>query len=91
MANRQAHFTTSLGSFQIELFEGRAPVTTKNFIDLVEKGYYDGLVFHRVMEGFMLQGGCPNGDGRGGPGYTIADEFHEELTHDSEASFYRNV
>ncbi len=84
MANRQAHFTTSLGSFQIELFEGRAPVTTKNFIDLVEKGYYDGLVFHRVMEGFMLQGGCPNGAGRGGPGYTIADEFHEELTHDSE-------
>ncbi len=84
MANRQAHFTTSLGSFQIELFEGRAPVTTKNFIDLVEKGYYDGLVFHRVMEGFMLQGGCPNGDGRGGPGYTIPDEFHDELTHDSE-------
>ena len=84
MANRHAQFTTSLGSFQIELFEGRAPVTTKNFIDLVEKGYYDGLVFHRVMEGFMLQGGCPNGDGRGGPGYTIADEFHEELTHDSE-------
>ncbi len=84
MANRHAQFTTSLGSFQIELFEGRAPVTTKNFIDLVEKGYYDGLVFHRVLEGFMLQGGCPNGDGRGGPGYTIADEFHEELTHDSE-------
>ena len=84
MANRHAQFTTSLGNFQIELFEGRAPVTTKNFIDLVEKGYYDGLVFHRVMEGFMLQGGCPNGDGRGGPGYTIADEFHEELTHDSE-------
>ncbi len=84
MVNRLAHFTTSLGSFQVELFEGRAPVTTKNFIDLVEKGYYDGLVFHRVIAGFMLQGGCPNGDGRGGPGYTIADEFHEDLTHDSE-------
>ena len=84
MANRLAHFTTSLGDFQVELFEGRAPATTKNFIDLVEKGYYDGIVFHRVIAGFMLQGGCPNGDGRGGPGYTIPDEFHADLTHDSE-------
>jgi len=84
MANRLAHFTTNLGDFQVELFESRAPDTTKNFINLVEKGYYDGIVFHRVIEGFMLQGGCPNGDGRGGPGYTIPDEFHAELTHDSE-------
>ncbi len=84
MANRVAHFTTSLGSFQAELFEGRAPVTTKNFIDLIEKGYYDGMAFHRVIEGFMLQGGCPKGDGTGGPGYTIPDEFHAELRHDSE-------
>ncbi len=84
MANRLARFTTSLGSFQVELFEGRAPVTTKNFIDLIEKGYYDGIVFHRVIESFMLQAGCPNGDGTGGPGYTIPDEFHAELTHDSE-------
>jgi len=84
MANRLAHFTTSLGDFQVELFEGRAPATTKNFIDLVEKGYYDGIVFHRVVAGFMLQGGCPDGNGRGGPGYTIPDEFHDELTHDSE-------
>ncbi len=84
MANRLAHFTTSLGDFQIELFEGRAPATTKNFVDLVEKGYYDGIVFHRVIAGFMLQGGCPDGNGRGGPGYTIPDEFHDELTHDSE-------
>ena len=84
MANRLAHFGTSLGSFQVELFEGRAPVTTKNFIDLVEKGYYDGIVFHRVIKGFMLQAGCPDGNGRGGPGYTIPDEFHSELTHDSE-------
>ena len=84
MANRLAHFTTNLGDFRVELFEGRAPVTTKNFIDLVEKGYYDGIVFHRVIEGFMLQGGCPNGDGRGGPGYTVQDEFHADLTHDSE-------
>jgi peptidyl-prolyl cis-trans isomerase A (cyclophilin A) len=84
MANRIAQVTTNLGSFQIELFEERAPNTTKNFIDLVEKGYYDGIAFHRVIEGFMLQGGCPDGNGRGGPGYTIDDEFHAELTHDSE-------
>ncbi len=49
MANRLAHFTTNLGDFQVELFEGRAPATTKNFIDLVEKGYYDGIIFHRVI------------------------------------------
>jgi len=84
MANRLAHFTTNLGDFQVELFEDRAPATTKNFIDLVEKGFYDGIVFHRVIEGFMLQAGCPDGNGRGGPGYTIPDEFHAELTHDSE-------
>ena len=84
MANRLAHFTTNLGDFQVELFEDRAPATTKNFIDLVEKGFYDGIVFHRVIEGFMLQGGCPDGNGRGGPGYTIPDEFHAELSHDSE-------
>ena len=84
MANRLAHFATNLGDFQVELFEGRAPATTKNFIDLVEKGYYDEIIFHRVIAGFMLQGGCPDGTGRGGPGYTIPDEFHAELTHDSE-------
>ena len=84
MANRIAHVITNLGPFQIELFEDRAPQTTKNFIDLVEKGYYDGIVFHRVIVGFMLQGGCPTGNGTGGPGYTIPDEFHAELKHDSE-------
>lgn len=84
MANRIAHVTTNLGSFQVELFEDRAPHTTKNFIDLVEKGFYDGIVFHRVIKGFMLQGGCPTGNGTGGPGYTIPDEFHAELTHDTE-------
>ena len=84
MSNRIAHVTTNLGSFQIELFEDRAPKTTKNFIDLVEKGFHDGIVFHRVIEGFMLQAGCPQGNGTGGPGYTIPDEFHAELTHDSE-------
>jgi cyclophilin family peptidyl-prolyl cis-trans isomerase len=83
MPNRTAKFKTSQGDFSIELFEDRAPTTTKNFIDLAEKGYYDGLVFHRVIEGFMIQGGCPQGTGTGGPGYKIADEFHPELRHDA--------
>lgn len=82
MANRTATFQTNLGSFDVELFEDRAPATTKNFIDLVEKGFYDGLTFHRVIEGFMIQGGCPQGTGTGGPGYKIKDEFHAELRHD---------
>lgn len=82
MANRSARFHTSHGDFTIELFEDRAPITTKNFIDLAEKGYYDGLTFHRVIDGFMIQGGCPKGTGTGGPGYSIRDEFHPELTHD---------
>ena len=82
MANRTAHMSTNHGDIDIELFEDRAPITTKNFIDLVEKGYYDGLTFHRVISGFMIQGGCPQGTGTGGPGYKIKDEFHPELRHD---------
>lgn len=81
MANRTAHVQTNMGSFSIELFEDKAPRTTKNFIDLAEKGFYDGVIFHRVIEGFMIQGGDPTGTGRGGPGYTISDEFHPELGH----------
>jgi cyclophilin family peptidyl-prolyl cis-trans isomerase len=84
MTNRTAHFQTNHGDFTIELFEDRAPATTKNFIDLTEKGYYDGLTFHRVIGGFMIQGGCPLGTGTGGPGYKIADEFHPQLKHDAK-------
>lgn len=84
MANRIAIFATTQGSFEIELFEDKAPKTTKNFIDLVEKGFYDGLIFHRVIDGFMIQGGDPKGNGTGGPGYTIPDEFHKDLRHSSE-------
>ncbi len=80
--NRTAKFQTTLGEFTVELFEDKAPVTTKNFIDLAEKGFYDGVVFHRVIKGFMIQGGDPQGTGRGGPGYTIKDEFHRDLRHD---------
>lgn len=84
VANRIAVFDTSMGSFEIELFEDKAPITTKNFIDLAEKGFYDGLIFHRVIDDFMIQGGDPNGNGTGGPGYTIPDEFSKDLRHDSE-------
>jgi len=82
MANRIAHFQTNRGDFRIELFEDRAPRTTKNFIDLAERGFYDGVIFHRVIDGFMIQGGDPTGTGRGGPGYTIPDEFGPGLRHD---------
>lgn len=84
MANRTVRFETNLGDFRAELFEARAPRTTSNFATLVDDGFYDGLVFHRVIEGFMIQGGCPEGTGRGGPGYKIEDEFHPELRHDAE-------
>ena len=81
MANRAAQVKTNLGSFTIELFEDKAPITTKNFIDLAEKGFYNGVIFHRVIKDFMIQGGDPTGTGRGGPGYTIKDEFHSDLGH----------
>ena len=84
MENRIARFETSKGTFDIELFEDKAPKTTGNFITLVEKGFYNGLIFHRVIDGFMIQGGCPKGDGTGGPGYTIPDEFHPDLRHSGE-------
>ncbi len=80
--NRVARVETSKGTFRIELFEDKAPITTKNFIDLATKGFYDGVIFHRVIDGFMIQGGDPTGTGRGGPGYKIPDEFHPDLKHD---------
>jgi len=84
MANRTARVVTNHGEFRIELFEDRAPVTTQNFIDLAGRKYFDGVVFHRIIDGFMIQGGDPTGTGRGGPGYSIKDEFHPELKHTSE-------
>ena len=83
MANRTAKFETNKGSFTAELYEDKAPRTAGNFIDLAKKGYYDGLKFHRVIPDFMIQGGCPQGTGTGGPGYTIPDEFHPTLRHDT--------
>jgi len=85
MVNRTAGFNTNKGNFKIELFEDKAPITTGNFIKLTNDGFYDGLIFHRVIQGFMIQSGCPEGTGRGGPGYTIKDEFHPELKHNCKA------
>ena len=64
--NRKIKFTTNKGVFVAEMFEDKAPLTTKNFIELVEKGFYDGIIFHRVIDGFMIQGGDPTGTGMGG-------------------------
>lgn len=83
MANRIAEIETNRGVIRIELFEDKAPVTTANFVELAEKDFYDGVIFHRVIEDFMIQGGDPTGTGRGGPGHTIDDEFHPDLRHDS--------
>ena len=84
MVNRIAVIQTTLGTMELELFEDKAPITTKNFIDLAKKGFYDGLIFHRIIKDFMIQGGCPKGEGTGGPGYSIPDEFHPDLKHDNK-------
>ena len=77
-----AVFETNYGTFKIELYNDLAPNTVKNFTGLAEKGFYDGLTFHRVIDQFMIQGGCPKGNGTGGPGYVIKDEFGKGLKHD---------
>ncbi len=82
MANPTATIRTTLGDMKIELFRDRAPKTVENFVTLTRKGFYNGLTFHRVIPGFMIQGGDPKGDGTGDPGYEIKDEFHPTLRHD---------
>ena len=82
--NPVAVVATSMGEIRIELFMDKAPKTVQNFIDLASDNFYDGTIFHRVIDGFMIQGGDPTGTGRGGPGYEIPDEFGEGLAHDSE-------
>jgi peptidyl-prolyl cis-trans isomerase A (cyclophilin A) len=81
-----ASFDTTEGKFKARLFADKAPKTVENFVGLAEgtktgKPFYDNLTFHRVIPDFMIQGGCPEGSGRGGPGYKFADEFHPELKH----------
>ncbi len=77
-----AVFQTSMGDFEVKLATDYAPKTSENFIKLAKQGFYDGLTFHRVIDNFMIQGGCPKGDGTGGPGYKIKDEFSSKLLHD---------
>jgi len=74
--------STSKGDINLTLFATKTPVTCTNFLELAKKGYYDGLKFHRVIPDFMIQGGCPLGQGTGGPGYKFQDEFHPELKHE---------
>ena len=96
MAGLYAKFVTTEGNFTVRLYDQEAPKTVTNFVDLAEgtkewmdprtnqkvkKPYYDGGIFHRVIDGFMIQGGDPLGQGIGGPGYTFADEFHPKLRH----------
>jgi peptidyl-prolyl cis-trans isomerase B (cyclophilin B) len=73
----QATMHTNHGPIELELFEGDAPKTVDNFVKLSRDGYYDGLIFHRVIKDFMIQGGCPQGTGTGGPGYEFEDEINE--------------
>lgn len=74
---------TDKGVIRIELHDDKAPKTVANFEKLSADGFYDGLLFHRVLADFMIQGGCPQGTGTGGPGYNFEDEFHPDLKHDS--------
>ncbi|MCL2304238.1 MAG: peptidylprolyl isomerase [Planctomycetaceae bacterium] len=76
-----ATIETEKGTIVLELFSDQTPKTCANFEKLASEGFYDGLTFHRVIEDFMIQGGCPKGTGTGGPGYTFEDEFHKDLTH----------
>ena len=82
--SKVAVIETNMGTMEIELFEAKAPETVKNFVKLIEEGFYDGVIFHRIISGFMIQGGDPTGTGMGGPGYKIDDEFHPDLKHDSK-------
>jgi peptidyl-prolyl cis-trans isomerase A (cyclophilin A) len=87
MANEiYAAFDTSEGKFRVKLYGDKTPKTVENFVSLADgtktgKPFYDGTVFHRVIPDFMIQGGCPEGTGRGGPGYKFGDEFHPQLKH----------
>ena len=73
----------NMGKVKIELYADKTPKTVQNFVDLSNSGFYDGVIFHRVIPGFMAQTGDPDGTGTGGPGYTFEDEFHPSLSHDS--------
>lgn len=82
MSALKAIMQTNKGIININLFADQTPVTVANFANLAKRGYYNGLNFHRVINDFMIQGGCPNGTGMGGPGYQFEDEFVKDLRHD---------
>ena len=77
-----ATFDTDRGPIRVELFADKAPLTVANFVNLAQRGFYDGLNFHRVIADFMIQGGCPEGSGRGGPGYRFEDEANNGIGHE---------
>jgi peptidyl-prolyl cis-trans isomerase B (cyclophilin B) len=80
--NLKAIIKTNKGPINLNLFPTQTPMTVASFVNLAQRGYYNGLKFHRVIENFMIQGGCPQGTGAGGPGYQFDDEFVPELKHD---------
>ncbi len=82
MADLKAVIETDKGIINLTLFADQAPLTVANFVNLAARGYYDDLVFHRVIDEFMIQGGCPQGTGAGGPGYQFGDECTADLKHD---------
>ena len=82
MADLTAIMETSKGTINLKLFADKTPFTVGNFVNLAKREYYNGLKFHRVIADFMIQGGCPYGNGMGGPGYEFEDEFKKDLKHD---------
>jgi len=82
VADLKAAIVTSKGTINLDLFAAKTPLTVASFVNLARRGFYDGLTFHRVIPGFMIQGGCPEGTGTGGPGYRFEDEFAPDLRHD---------
>ncbi|MEN8006713.1 MAG: peptidylprolyl isomerase [Candidatus Krumholzibacteriota bacterium] len=82
MADLKAVIETDKGTINLNLFADQAPLTVANFVNLAGRGYYDNLIFHRVIDDFMIQGGCPQGTGTGGPGYQFGDECTDALRHD---------
>ncbi len=83
MSELTAVLETAKGKIHVKLFADKVPYTVANFVNLAQRGFYDNLNFHRVIPDFMIQGGCPDGTGRGGPGYRFEDEFDPSLVHDT--------
>lgn len=87
MSDIKITIKTDVGEIKATMFADKAPLTCANFLNLAKRGFYDGVVFHRVIDGFMVQGGDPTASGRGGPGYKFEDEFHPDLRHDKAGMF----